>query len=204
MPNINLIAEQIQAKREQQKKSRAWMLAFAGASCVTLLAFGFLTLRMEMLSAQHRNLQAKQQQLKPFEDEIAANEGLLNVMKPKLVTLSKARIDTQRWLRILDHVALVMPPNTWVTQLKSQNPSDPTKPVEVSWTGMSAEQNLVGELMLRLQRSEFLGAVELKYTDERRNANGVGLEFQINALVPGTEEQVPSATDDKAKGAATS
>lgn len=204
MPNINLIAEQIQSKRDQQKKSRTWMLAFVGASCFSLLAFGFLSLRMEMLSAQHRNLQAKQQELKPFKDEIALNEGLLGAMKPKLATLSKARIDTQRWLRILDHVALVIPPDTWVTQLKSQTSSDPTKPVEVSWTGMSAQQNLVGELMLRLQRSEFLGNVELKYTDERRNANGVGLEFQINALVPGTEESAPSKPDDKSKSAATS
>ncbi len=199
MPNINLIAEQRQAKRILKRKSRTWMLVFAGTTCLALLAFGFFTLKVEMLSAQLRSLQAKQQELKPLKDEIALNESKLAEMGPKLTTLSKARTDTQRWLQILDHVSLVMPPDTWVTQLKSQSPSDPTKPVEVSWTGMSAQQNLVGELMLRLQRTSYLNAVELKYTDERRNSNGVGLEFQINAVVPGTEEMPASASKDKPK-----
>ncbi|MCH8274132.1 MAG: PilN domain-containing protein [Armatimonadetes bacterium] len=193
MPSINLISDQRKWKRDRQKKSRTWFIAFLVLSTVGLTSVGVLTLQLEMLRAELRALQTQALVLRPLKDEIGATKEALNEFVPRVDTLVTARVDSERWGRIFDHVGRVMPDDTWLTRVESHQPSDPRKPVEVTWTGMSAEQSLVGELMLLLQRSGDLSGIELKYTDLRRTSRGVGLEFQILCQVPGT------GADDRAE-----
>jgi Tfp pilus assembly protein PilN len=188
MPTINLIAEQRQLRRDSERKSRAWFFGFLGVSVVGLTGAAALLLQAESANAESKALAAKILKLRPFKDEIEKNDKAMAQLTPRLVTLTKARIDTQRWFRILDHVSLVLPPDTWITSVKTPPPSDAAKPLEVQWTGMSVDQNLIGELMLRMQRSTDLADVTLKYTDQRKTQQGTGLEFNIICQVPGTEE----------------
>lgn len=188
MPNINLISEQRNVKRERQRRTRTWFLAFVTVSVVGLMTVGYLTLKVESGRATIRSLQAKLEELAPYKDDITANLRKLAALKPRMDTLTKARMDTQRWWRILDHASLVMPPQTWLTSVRAQPSNDATTPTEIAWTGLSVEQNLIGELMLRLQACEDVADVQLKYTDQKKTSSGTGIEFQILCLVPGTEE----------------
>ncbi len=199
MPYINLIAEQRKQKRDRERKARSWFFAFLGVSVLGLGTVGFLTLKAESASAEARSLQTKLDELRPHKEQIEGNEKVLMSLKPRLETLSKARLDTERWWRILDHASLVIPPETFFTRVKATAGNDLTKPVELAWTGMSVDQNLIGELMLRLQRSPDLAEVALKYTDQKRTPQGTGLEFQIVCFVPGTEEstRAPKKEDTK-------
>lgn len=199
MPYINLIAEQRKAKSERERKARAWFFAFVGVSLSGLMAIGYLVLRSEAASADIRELQAKLDELRPFQEQIAQSEAILAELKPRLDTLTKARTDTERWWRILDYASLVTPPDTWFTRLKATQGNDVTKPVQIDWTGVSVDQNLIGELMLRLQKTPDLAEVALKYTEQKRMAQGTGLEFTISALVPGTEESTRPAKKEGEK-----
>lgn len=196
MPYINLIAEQRKQKRDRERKARSWFFAFVGVTLIGLVGVGYLTLKAESAAAEARSLETKLNELRPYKEEIEQNEKILRALKPRLETLSKARHDTERWWRILDHASLVIPPNTFFTRVKASSNNDLTKPVELSWTGMSTDQNLIGELMLRLQRSPDLANVELRYTDQKRTSQGTGLEFHIVSFVPGTEESTKTPTKE--------
>lgn len=191
MPFINLIAEQREQRRVRIKRAKGWFLGFVGSAVLGVVGFGFLFLRSEALASEVRDLEAQAEALKPFKDAIETNQQLLAALMPRMETLNAARLDTERWSRILDHVGRVMPANTWLTNVIAQQGNDATRPVEIAWTGMSTEQNLVGDLMLALQRSPDLQNLNLKYTETKNSSYGVGLEFQISSEVTGTEESSP-------------
>lgn len=197
MPLVNLIAAQREVRRSKERAARAWLFTFVGISSLSLIGAGSLSLQVESAKSSVRSLQKKAEDLAPYQTKLEELDRMIASMKPKLETLGKARLDTQRWLRILDHISLVVPPNTWLTSVKSQNPGDPKQPVQVQWTGMSQDQNLVGEFMLRLQQSTDLGGIELKFTDTKRTPAGMGLEFRIDCVVPGTEEMPEKAGSKK-------
>jgi Tfp pilus assembly protein PilN len=197
MPAVNLIAEKRQWKRDRIRKARAWFITFLVVASLALVSVGALTLHHERLKAELQDLEAQATILHPIKRDIENANKVLMELTPRLKILTEARKDTARWSRILDHVARVMPADTWLSRLDSLQPADPTQPVEITWTGMSTRQELVGEFMLMLQRSQDLGNIELKYTDLRRTAQGVGLEFQIFCKVPGTEV-VPAKTQQQA------
>jgi Tfp pilus assembly protein PilN len=193
MPYINLIAEQRARSRDRARKARMVLFTFVGAATISLVSVGYLVIRCEAIAAEIRSLEAQALALKPIKDSIEQNQNQLASLRPRLLTLSTAQKDTERWSRILDHLSLVMPENTWLTQVTAVGSSDVSKPIEVSWTGLSREQNLVGELMLRMQRSTDFGNVNLKYTETKTNSFGRGIEFQISTDVVGTEElKVPN------------
>ncbi len=199
MPAINLIAEKRKWKRERIRKARTWFLAFIVVASLGVITAGGLTLHHERLKAELQDLEAQATILHPVKKDIENAQKTLMELTPRLKTLSEARKDTERWSRILDHVARIMPVDTWLTRLDSLQPTDPTQPVEITWTGMSTRQELVGEFMLMLQRCQDLGNIELKYTDLRRTAQGVGLEFQIFSKVPGTEAVPPVSAEKSGK-----
>lgn len=199
MPNINLIAEQREALRKSAKLTRLWFIAFLGAAGIGLLSFGFLFIQGEALSAQLKNLKAKTEELKPIKELIEKTKQANSMLIPRVQTLQTARLDTERWFRVLDHFSMSVPHNTWLTQVTAVQPNEATKPVELHLTGMSAEQVLVGELMLRLQRLEDLNQLALKYTEFKKTTNGNGIEFQIACAVSGTEEQQKRTSDESKK-----
>lgn len=199
MPFINLIAEQRAQKRARAKKTRVWLLTSLAISVLGSGTFGFLLMRTDALQADIHSLEVQSEELKPIKDAIAMNQQFLAALRPRMETLSSARLDTERWSRILDHMSLVMPENTWLTMVNSQQASDEAKPVEISWTGMSTEQNLVGDLMLRMQRSPDLQNLQLKYTETKHSSYGVGLEFQIACEVAGTDNSTGAVKKEALK-----
>lgn len=197
MPNVNLIAEQRSSFRVAAKKTRIWFFAFTIVCVVSVGGAGSLLLAAESKRAEVRGLEAEFDKQSPIRDEIEANEGALSKLTPRLASLSTARLATEKWTEIFRHVSLTLPQDTFLTNVRSQIPSDPVKPVEFIVTGMSKEQNLIGDFMLRLQDCGELGSVSLKYTEEKRAQQGTGLEFSISALIEGTEEVSKKDAEEK-------
>ncbi|GIV01360.1 MAG: hypothetical protein KatS3mg015_0190 [Fimbriimonadales bacterium] len=184
MPTINLIHEQREAYRRKLKASRAWFLAFLGTTAVTGGATAFLLIGSMALTGEANRLQAKAQALEPIRQEIAKNEEAFAKLRPRLATLNEARTETEKWGRILEHMSYVMPTNTWLTGVRSTPNTEEDAPIEVSLTGMSNEQETVGEFMLRLQALTDLTNIRLRYSEEKKTQFGDGLEFQIVCDVP--------------------
>lgn len=190
MPTINLIHEQRKAYRQRLKASRLWFMAFLGAAVSTGGLTAMLLIGSISLSGEAKSLQAKTEELKPYREAIEQSEKALTELSPRLTTLTTARTDTERWTRILEHMSYVMPTNTWLTGVRSVASNEESAPVEVSLTGMSGQQESVGEFMLRLQSLKDIANVRLRYTEEKKTQFGEGLEFQIVC-------DVPTSTDSK-------
>lgn len=199
MPTINLIHEQRKAFRQRLKASRLWFVAFLGAAIstgglATLLLIGSMT-----LSSEAKDLQAKTEALKPYRETIEQSEKAFSQLSPRLTTLTTARTDTERWTRILEHMSYTIPTNTWLTGVRSVPGSDEAAPVEVALTGMSGQQETVGEFMLRLQSLSDIANVRLRYTEEKKTQYGEGLEFQIVCDVPTSNENNKETKNDSTR-----
>jgi len=199
MPTINLIHDQRRAFRQRLKASRLWFLAFLGAAISTagmtaMLLIGSITLRGEA-----RDLEVKSEALKPYRELIEQSDKAFSQLRPRLTTLTTARTDTERWTRILQAMSYVMPTNTWLTGVRSVPNSDESAPVEVALTGMSGQQESVGEFMLRLQSLGDISNVRLRYTEEKKTQYGEGLEFQIVCNVPTSKESSKETKNDSTR-----
>lgn len=199
MPTINLIHDQRKAFRQRLKASRMWFVAFLGAAVSTVGLTSMLLIGNIALGGEAKSLQAKTEELKPFRETIKRSEEQFRELSPRLTTLTTARTDTERWTRILEHMSYTIPTNTWLTGVRSVVGSDDTAPVEVALTGMSGQQESVGEFMLRLQSLSDIANVRLRYTEEKKTQFGEGLEFQIVCEVPTSTESNKETKNDSTR-----
>jgi Tfp pilus assembly protein PilN len=199
MPTINLIHDQRRAYRQRLKASRLWFTALLGAAISTGGLTAMLLIGSISLNGEAKSLQAKAEELKPYREAIEQSEQALTQLSPRLTTLTSARTDTERWTRILEHMSYVMPTNTWLTGVRSVASNEENAPVEVSLTGMSGQQESVGELMLRLQSLSDIANVRLRYTEEKKTQFGEGLEFQIVCDVPTSSDSNKETKNDSTR-----
>ncbi len=198
MPYINLIQEQRSGIRQQEKKARTLFFLFAGVTCVSVLGFGYLMLETEQSNGDYQTLQRQFQKLQPVVSQIESNDKQLQTLSPRLTTLQGAQLATDRWSRILDHLSRNVPTGVWLTNLRCVT-TDPTNPIQMSVTGMSATQDAVGDLILRLQGCADLSNVTLKYTQEKTVDTKKGLEFEVTGDIVGTEEKKAKDESDGKK-----
>ena len=188
MPFINLIQEQRLAVRRNERVARMFFLAFGGIACVSVIGFLGLMLEGEIISRQRVKLQDVIRRNEPIEQQTQEMQAQIDEMSPKVKTLEDAQELTVKWNRLLDHLAVQTPDKTWLTSLRA-TVGDPQKPISVAFLGLAQEQGPVGEFILRLQNSADLDNVTLKYTQEKIAAQGLGIEFQVDADLVGTAEQ---------------
>lgn len=185
MPYINLIQEERNYRRRGERKARLYFHGCVGIAIAGALVNGLLWLAADNERNEQSRLRSVEARTRPMRDEIAANERLLNDMKPRFATLVQAQENTDRWLRILDGLTQAVPQDAYLLAIRSTN-SDPNKPVAMKLTGMAASQGSVGLVMSDLQEFEDLTKVELKATQERETDGKLGIEFEFNCDVGGT------------------
>lgn len=190
MPLINLIEEQRLGSRQDDRRARLFLFGLVGAFVVIGGAFGWLMLETDTLSGKEAKLLKQVNEAAPIMAEIESNKKQLLEMSPKLTTLEGAQESTLRWSRILDHVSHNTPDKTYLTSIRCVN-TDPTKPVQLTVVGISANQEAVGDFMTRLHLCDDLEAVNLKFTQEKIVERAKAIEFEINADVVGTAESKP-------------
>lgn len=198
MPFINLIQEHVLATKRERKRARVALLCFTVATGVAVVANGYCIWQSDSLQSDIARIKAEAQKNADMLTQIESNKRELFDLSPRLESLSNAQVMTKRWGTILDHLSKQTPPGAWLTSVRSSS-SDPTKPLLVSFQGLSARQELVGEFILRLQSCAELENVNLKFTAEKIVANGRGIEFDVAAEVAGTAEARPKDENKEKK-----
>lgn len=194
MPFVNLIQEQRLAIKRDERTARTYFAVFAGAAAGAICVFVFLLFACEQASASESKLNATKQKNAPLVRQIAENEQQTADLQPRLTTLGQAQQATERWGRILKHLATQVPASAWLTGVRALN-ADPTKPVTASIDGLSVQQSPVSELMYRLENSPDLENVNLKFTQEKMQGTLKQTSFQIDADIVGTA--IPKVEDKK-------
>ena len=190
MPHINLIHEQRNAIRRRESQARAGLLVLAGSVGVTAILSGILLVQAQGVRGEADRLTAELQRLEPIAKKIEANASETDKLSPRLKTLGDAREATDRWSRILQHLTVNVPKDTWLTYMRTTS-DDPSKPVQMTVSGMGSSQAPIGELLLRTQNSRDLENVNLRFTEERVTQQVKMIQFEFGADIAGTMPEPP-------------
>ena len=188
MPLINLIQDQRLAAKKSERAARVFFMSFATVATLSVLSFGFLLVLKETAENEASDLRVKAQQVQPILDEVEATNSEYSKLAPRVTTLTGAQEPSSRWNRVLAHLAVHTPTETWLTTMRAMQ-TDAKKPVALTFMGLSKRQELVGEFILRLQGSQDLANVGLKFTQEKAAQAGSQIEFEVNAELEGTVEE---------------
>ncbi|MCS6918808.1 MAG: PilN domain-containing protein [Fimbriimonadales bacterium] len=187
MAVINLIAQEQQLRRVAERKTRALGLGWLLAGALVGLGWGGLLLYAGALSVQRAQTEEQLNKLRPTVLQLKQAQAQLSEMQPLVSTLQNARKDTGRWQMLFQHFSRHTPNGCFLTGAELGKRSDPKKPLEITLKGLAENQQLVGELMLRLNQHPELENIRLDYSQERTlSEERVAVEFQITAHIKGT------------------
>lgn len=184
MPLINVISE----RREQQartirrrKQLLIVLLVEVGvlASLFSFLGVGTMTLQIRLDRAQREI-----QRLQPTLDAIGRIERETQAQVPKLRTLTEAQEHTRRWYATINGIARSLPADVWLTGISSTQVQDGEKKgltTVITLTGSTITQQLVGDMMLRLNAIPAFEKVELHFTQQRSYNNFETVDFEVAA-----------------------
>ncbi len=188
MPLINLIKEQrIEAQRRERQVQVA-LMATLGIGALCLVTTAGLMLDGARLNMRGAALEQQIKDLEPLVAELDQNKAEIAVMQPKVKTLEEAQTASAQWGRVLAHMTTNTPEGTWLTNVKAFQ-QDRTKPMVLTFKGVSKSQDLVGDLILRLELSPDLEKAALKYTQPRPAEGQTLTEFEVEAELVGSGEQ---------------
>ena len=129
MPQINLIYERRAAIRRREAQARTGLLVLAGSLGLTAVFSGIILVQTQMARGEEDRLRAELKRLAPIAKQIELNTVETDRLSPRLTTLEDARKATGRWHRILEHLTVNVPKETWLVYLRS-TADDPSKPGE--------------------------------------------------------------------------
>lgn len=197
MPLINLIHEQRQAARTNERKERIAVAGLIGSAVLSAGAWGAIWFQGENAKNEVAELQAQVDKQKPIQQAIQASEMQFNALSPRLATLQDAALSTQRWGRVMGHLSHHVPQGVWLTQMKCSQAAI-TDPVSIEWQGLAPSQELASEFILRVQASEDLENVQLKATSGDQIQDHQMIRFELKGDLVGTAKPV-AAIDVKAE-----
>jgi len=189
MAVINLIAQEQQMRRQLERKTR--MLGFGWLTVAGVIGAGWASLLLygSSLNAQRAQVEAQLTQLRPTLQQLKQTQAQLGALQPLVETLQNAQKDTRRWLQLFQHFSQHTPQGCYLTGAELGKRADPKKPMEITLKGLAETQQIVGELMLRLNQHPELENVRLDYSQERALSElTTVVEFQITAQIKGTAQ----------------
>lgn len=197
MPLVNLIQEQRNARRARERQTRMVLMAIIGVGAVSFLTAGIFTFEQIKWNLRIGELTAQKTKLQPLMDELETKNLEIGSLEVRRNTLTGAQKDSERWSRLLEYLGSQTPDGVMITDLKSAPPSDPKQPIGLNISGLSVDQTQVGQFMVRLEASDDLEGVTLKYTQEKVGPNNKSTQFEVNAIISGTGKQESTATEAK-------
>ena len=195
MPLINLIHEQRQALRANERKGRIALAGLLASAVVSAGAWGTIWFQSGGAKHEASSLQAEVDKLKPIQQAIQASEIQFNSLSPRLATLQDAAMSTQRWGRVMNHFSHHVPAGVWLTQMKCSQAAI-TEPVSIELQGLAPSQELASEFILRVQASEDLENVVLKATSGDQINERQMIRFELKGDLVGTAKPAPVTEAD--------
>ena len=196
MPLINLIESQILSKRREESNLRISKVTLIGTSSVIGLSYFVLLAQGVGLNSQQHQIEAMLKKLKPIQEQIDTNKKEESNLSPKLKTLVSARVLTNRWANLMQHLAVNTPDDVWLTSFKAAGP-DPEKPIHITFDGVGRSQTDVSQMMMRTQNSRDLESVNLVTTQEKLFDKLSAIEFEMGGDIVDTAEKKKPAGSDK-------
>jgi Tfp pilus assembly protein PilN len=199
MPLVNLIFEQRQFLKQQERKARMLLLGATGAAVLGVGINGILLLQGEGIRSDIAKTKQQLTRIQPIVREIETVSRQMSEMEPRLVSLEDAQKATKKWATILDHFRDVMPSGVWLTKVSSKENKDGGK-VKASLTGMSLDQEGVAQFMLKLRTCTDLESVDLKYTQGEFDGSRTNIKYEIEVAIAGIGTDDKKSKDAKKKG----
>ncbi len=192
MPLINLIETQILSKKREGSQLRISKYTFIGAASIIGLSYFALIAQGVGLNGQQNEIEKKIKKMKPLQEQIDAFKKEESNLDPKLQTLEKARVLTNRWANLMGHLSVNTPNDVWLTSFRSAAP-DPEKPIHITFNGVGRTQTDVGQMMMRTQNSFDLEGVSLVGSQEKLFEKVSGIEFEMGGDIVDTAEKKKKA-----------
>lgn len=199
MPWINLIEEQRSAVRQLARKARCYFLVFVGTTALAVAGFGFLWYETDNARRLEKKLAKQIARIEPLLKRIDEQQAEMSAMGPRLTSLEGAQQDTQRWKRILEHLATNTPNDIWLVNLRCSGGND-GKPLMMELRGMGAKLESIGQFLLRLEACPDFKSVNLKQSTERAQGSMTAIEFTSEITVDGMVDEKPKDTTKAKKG----
>ncbi len=194
MPYINLIQEERLAALQVEKRARVFFGTFVGSLALVVCAFGYFFFRAASLADEESALRAQAAKAQPLISQIEENKKMQSELEPRVQTLQDAQAMTGKWGTVLEYLTTQTPPQTWLTSLRA-TVADASKPIGLTFAGLSDRQELVGDYILRLQSCKELENVQLRFTAEKPVAASRAIEFEIGSDLAGTAIKSRSAEE---------
>ena len=192
MPLINLIESQKLAARMRDQQLRTSKIVFVASIAIAALGYSTVLLQSGDISSELQQIDKKIKAVAPLVKQIDDLKKEENDLSPRLKILQDAQLLTGRWGRIMNHLAVNTPPNTWLTNLRSAS-SDPEKPIVVSVVGVAKSQTDVSEFVLRWQNAKDVESANLHYSQEKLLEKSQAVEFEVGGEIVGTAEKKKAA-----------
>ncbi len=187
MPNINLIAQKREEKARLERTIRRLFFLMSGLFMAAIILFTVLSAQWFRIKADVNEMNEELVKLQPKVDKIKFIEARTRELKPKIQLYSSAREHTLKWYNYLQIVAHCLPQQAWLTRVSTQQvatsataDSGPPPSAKVSISGVTMNQQLVGETMLRLNSyGAAIESVELSYTRPGTQGATPVIEFEV-------------------------
>lgn len=194
MPSINMIAARRAEKAKLEEHVRIMFIVLVGEFAIMLALLSFMSARIYGTGRTADELDQKLKSVQPTVEKIRYYNGEITKLGPKLDLLADSREDTLLWRNILQRLGHDMPAKTWLGSVSSVSAvanSSPGGAVDSSKSGgpqlllrgVSANQALVGETMLRLNQFPEIDRVDLNFTQKGSSNTIDTVEFDIAATL---------------------
>ena len=204
MSTINMISARRSEKKRLESNLRKLVLVIAAEVVIAVLLVGMFTVRICASRARTGDLDLMLAKLQPTVQKIESCESETAKLQPKLDVLISAKARTLRWSNLMDKLSEVLPGQTWLTRIATvsdtaaSHQAGPALMI-VNLNGVSADQNQVGEAMLRLNSYPDFQRVDLHYTQKTMVGQRLAIEFEIAAALKTGKDDGKGASNDAGK-----
>lgn len=211
MPSVNMIAARRAEKHRLEQNTRKLVYGVVGELGLILVAVSFMLAHLITTQTHVGVLEAQLKNLQPKVDEIKQLESDTSALQPKVTVVNTAQQNTLYWYSALQNLALSLPAKTWVTEVAttgtpvfaSSTPAPskpggptpaapapaPTSNAALNVNGMSANQDEVGEAMLKINTFPNFNQAVLSSIQKSDIGKTPAVSFQMTVdLKPGTSD----------------
>lgn len=206
MPSINMIAARRAEKLKLEKNVRVMFLVVVGELAVTLALLSFMTAQVYGANRSISDFDQKLKKIQPTVEKIKYYNSEITNLQPRLSLLADTREQTLTWYNIMQELGHSMPERTWLngisaTQASASQSTDAEgkeiSGAKLSLRGVSANQRLVGETMLKLNRFPEIDKVDLNFTQKGGDATLETVEFDMAATLKSDKPEEGGTTNAK-------
>lgn len=178
-----------------ERDMRRLLLVILVEVAAVLSIVGVFSARIMSTNARSAELDLEVAKLQPVVKRIEFYDNATSELQPKVDLLNNAKAHTMRWYHMLHTLSVTIPQNTWLTRIAAAPAPPDANEITVNLNGISADQNLIGETMLRLNSYPGFARVDLHFTQKTMVGARGAIEFEVGAGLKLGEKAVAKGND---------